>query len=77
MPLQKNEFENVIKDNFQGSKLILTDMLGDQNHYSLEISSPEFEGLSILDAHKLINARLKDYIGNSVHALTILSINII
>ena len=77
MPLKKEFFESIIKSNFKDVKFDLIDMLGDNNHYSLEISSPEFNGLSLLNSHKLINERLKDYIGTHVHALTILSINVI
>lgn len=77
MAIEKTEFENIIKENFPGAKFILNDMVGDGDHYSLEISSPEFEGLSPLKAHRLINEKLKNYIGTTVHALTISSINLI
>jgi stress-induced morphogen len=77
MALKKDIFEDVIKANFKDVKFILTDMVGDEDHYSLEISSPEFEGLSLLKSHRLINEKLKDYLGTKVHALTILSINVI
>lgn len=77
MAIEKKAFEAIIQANFKNVKFILTDMLNDEDHYSLEISSPEFEGLSILASHRLINERLKEYIGTKVHALTILSINII
>jgi stress-induced morphogen len=77
MALKKEVFESVINANFKDVKFILTDMVGDEDHYSLEISSPEFKGLSHLQRHRLINSRLKDYIGSKVHALTILSINVI
>jgi stress-induced morphogen len=77
MALKKELFENIINTSFKDVKFILTDMVGDGDHYSLEITSPEFEKLSLLNSHKLINGRLKDYIGTKVHALTILSINVI
>ena len=77
MALKKEEFEKIIQENFIDAKFILNDMIGDADHYSLEISSPELKGLSLLNAHRLINEKLKDYIGTKVHALTILSINLI
>ena len=77
MALSHNIFQQIINEHFKDVKFILTDIVGDEDHYSLEISSPEFEGLSILKSHRLINERLKDYIGTQVHALTILSINVI
>lgn len=75
MAILKQEFELVLAEKFKGARFILKDTLMDGDHYSLEISSPEFEGLSLLKAHRLINDRLKDYIGTKVHALTILKIN--
>ena len=77
MALSHNIFQQIINEHFKDVKFILTDIVGDEDHYSLEISYPEFEGLSILKSHRLINERLKDYIGTQVHALTILSINVI
>lgn len=75
MAIQKAEFEAIIASKFNDVKFTLTDMVGDEDHYSLQISSPEFNGLSLIQSHRLINERLKDYIGTKVHALTIISIN--
>lgn len=77
MPLNQDEFSQVIESSFKEAKFILIDMLGDKNHYSLEITSPEFTDLSLLESHRLINSKLKNYIGTQVHALTILSVNVI
>ena len=71
MALAKEEFEEIIKQSFPDSSFILNDMVGDGDHYSLEISSIEFENLSTLKAHRIINEKLKDFIGSKVHALTI------
>lgn len=77
MAIKKDEFEHIILSRFKEAKFILTDIVGDEDHYSLQISSPEFLNLSLLQSHRLINERLKDYIGTKVHALTITSINLI
>lgn len=77
MALERSLFEEIIKNSFKEAKFILTDMVEDGEHYSLELSSPEFNNLSLLQSHRLINERLKDIIGIKVHALTILSINLI
>ena len=77
MAIKKDEFEQIIALRFKEAKIILTDIVGDEDHYSLQISSPEFANLSLLQSHRLINEKLKDYIGTKVHALTITSINLI
>lgn len=75
MAIQKEKFEQIISQKFPGAVFILTDLVGDMDHYSLEISSPEFDGLKLLESHRLINERLKEYIGTQVHAFTISKIN--
>ena len=77
MAIKKDEFEQILHSRFKKAKIILIDIMGDEDHYSLEISSPEFADLSLLQSHRLINEKLKDYIGTKVHALTITSINLI
>lgn len=75
MAIKKSELEKVIKEKFTNAIFILTDIAGDEDHYSIQISSPEFNNLSLIQSHRLINEKLKDYIGSQVHAFTILSIN--
>ena len=40
-------------------------------HYEVTIVSAAFEGLSLLDQHRLVNEALRDLIGKEVHALAI------
>jgi len=38
-------------------------------HYHVLIVSPRFEGLTVLEQHKLVNGALSDLIGGAIHAL--------
>ncbi len=40
-------------------------------HYEVTIVSAAFEGLSLLEQHRLVNEALRDLIGEEVHALAI------
>ena len=40
-------------------------------HYEVTIVSAAFEGLSLLDQHRLVNEALRDLIGREVHSLAI------
>ena len=38
-------------------------------HYHVLIVSPRFEGLTVLEQHKLVNEALRDLIGGAIHAI--------
>ena len=40
-------------------------------HYDVLIVSAEFEGISLLDRHRLVNDALRDLIGREIHALAL------
>eukprot|EP00808_Paulinella_micropora_P030574 g37694.t1 len=44
---------------------------GGGSHYTIKISSPAFEGKSLIACHKLVYAALGDMMGGDIHALAI------
>jgi BolA family transcriptional regulator, general stress-responsive regulator len=40
-------------------------------HYDVLIVSAEFEGISLLDRHRLVHEALRDLIGREIHALAL------
>lgn len=71
MAISHTDFSNLIKDKFPNAKFKITDLLGDEDHYLLEIADPAFEGKSRVSQHQMINQALEGYIGTIIHALTI------
>jgi stress-induced morphogen len=69
MSIKKSEFENIIATNFPNSHFEVIDTVGDEDHYRVKITSPEFTNLTRLAKHRLINSRLKNYIGAKIHAV--------
>ncbi|MCZ6902143.1 MAG: ribosome silencing factor, partial [Rickettsia endosymbiont of Ixodes persulcatus] len=49
------ELEKILKESFPNSIIKITDLLGDQDHYALEISDVQFNGLSLINQHKLVD----------------------
>ena len=49
----------------------IKDLMGDNNHYSANIKSKMFNGLSKIDQHKLVYKALKGKMGNELHALSL------
>ncbi len=65
-----NKFYADIEEKFPNSNVKINDLAGDGEHLEVVISSPEFENLSIMQCHRLLNTRLKDWVGEKIHAVT-------
>ena len=57
--------------NFKKSKIEVNDMTGQNNHFSILVLSKKFEGISLIDRHKMIYSIFKKEIINEIHALQI------
>jgi len=44
---------------------------GSETHFMVLLVSEEFEGKSLIDQHKMVNATLKEEFATSIHALSI------
>ena len=74
MAVTVNELEQAVMAVFPESKIIIKDLVGDGDHYSLEIISERFRGKSLVEQHKMVNQALKFCLGSSLHALQIKTI---
>ena len=71
MTSKKEELETMITKAFPEAKVEIIDLAGDDNHYSLIITSNRFSGISRIDQHKMVYEALDGKMGNELHALTI------
>ena len=69
MPLTRDTIETMVKEAFPEADIVLTDMAGDNDHWSLEIMDKAFEGKSRIAQHKMVYAALQGTMGNELHAL--------
>ncbi|NP_001003557.2 bolA-like protein 1 [Danio rerio] len=44
---------------------------GSESHFKVLVVSPQFEGLSLLQRHRLVNETLKEELSTCIHALSI------
>ena len=68
MPITQTELENVLKSNFPNGQITCRDLMGDQNHWEVNIVDPVFEGLSRVQQHKMVQ---RSVIEHDIHALSI------
>ena len=69
MPIEQNRLENLLKDKFPNSKIIIEDLAGDNDHYSVFIKSSLFNDLSKIKQHQLVYKSLDGLMDNELHAM--------
>lgn len=72
MAISSTELEKILLQSFPHAKITITDLVGDQDHYSLEIEDVAFIGHSLINQHKIVKNSLATVLGNNkLHAITI------
>ena len=66
--------ENLIKKKIPDAKIDIKDLVGDNNHFSAEITSKEFNGKTRLEQHKMVYNALSEELKEELHALSIKTI---
>ncbi len=66
-----NEIKSRIEAALPGASADVVDTAGDNNHFRAVVTAPQFEGLSRIDQHKLVNEVFRGELGGSIHALSI------
>ena len=61
----------MIEDAIPDSRVMITDLRGDGDHYAAEIISHAFEGKSRVQQHQMVYEALQGKMGNELHALAI------
>jgi stress-induced morphogen len=71
MPIEQETLKTMILDAIPDAEIKLSDMVGDSDHYYLEITSSIFNDKSLIQQHKIVNKALTSCLGTSLHALKI------
>jgi stress-induced morphogen len=69
MPIEQKKLESLIADKFPESKILVEDLAGDNNHYSVTIESSKFNGLSRIQQHQLVYQSLDGLMDAKLHAM--------
>ena len=69
MPIEQKKLESLIADKFPESKILVEDLAGDNNHYSVIIESSKFNGLSRIQQHQLVYQSLDGLMDAELHAM--------
>ena len=69
MPIEQKKLESLIADKFPESKILVEDLAGDNNHYSVTIESSKINGLSRIQQHQLVYQSLDGLMDAELHAM--------
>ena len=61
----------LIKKGIQNSEVSVVDLKGTGDHFSALIISDLFEGVGLVDRHKMVYNTISDVITNQIHAMQI------
>jgi stress-induced morphogen len=69
MGMKAAEIEKLIKEALPDADVTITDLAGDDEHWSAVVSSTAFKGKTRVQQHQMIYAALKGNMGGVLHAL--------
>ncbi len=71
MPMSGTEIEAMIREALPDAQIELTDLAGDNDHWSATIVSESFRGKPKVKQHQMVYAALKGKMGGELHALAL------
>ncbi|MFM7084060.1 MAG: BolA/IbaG family iron-sulfur metabolism protein [Hyphomicrobium sp.] len=69
MPMTAEEITKKIKDKIPDAQVHLTDLAGDNDHWSAHVTSAAFHGLTKVRQHQLVYDAFNGQMGDVLHAL--------
>ena len=71
MAMNVKDIEALIKKKLPDAKIVIKDLVGDNNHFSAEIVSKLFNGKTRIEQHKMVYNSLSEELKEDLHALSI------
>ena len=69
MAIQKNELLEILQNKFPNGDIKITDTVGDEDHYLIEIIDDIFAGKSKIEQHKIVHLALESILHTRLHAI--------
>ena len=69
--MEEKEVQALLENDFPNSDIAIVDTRGSGDHFEIMVVSDNFEGVPILERHKMIHSALGDNLGGAIHAVEI------
>ena len=73
MAIEQVKLENLLKEKFPDANILVKDIVGDNNHYSVTIKSKVFNDLNRVQQHQLVYQSLDGLMDSELHAMQLLT----
>ncbi len=71
MTMTCEELKELLERNLPDSAVEVTDLTGTSDHFGVDVTSPAFEGLSLIEQHKLVQEACGMHLTTTIHAIQI------
>ena len=65
------EVQKILEAAFPGAWVSVEDMTGTNDHFEIVVTSGVFQGLSLIEQHKVVHAALAAHMDKGIHAVKI------
>ena len=72
----ENKIKKILENKIKNSQIFVRDMTGNNNHFNLIVISNIFEGLTLIEQHKIVYKALDSLITKEIHALQLKTITL-
>ena len=69
MPIEQEDLLNIIKKNFPQAVIRINDLVGDKDHYRIEITDSQFSNMTKIQQHKIVYKALENVLHKQLHAI--------
>ena len=74
MAISEDKLRQILESSFKDADIAIKDLVGDNDHYRVEIKSSQFNNKSRIEQHKIVNKALATELKGELHALQIKTI---
>lgn len=69
--LSVTDVKKLLETSFPDGQIRVIDLTGTSDHFGVDVTSTRFEGLSLIEQHKLVHAAVGAHLTEAIHALDI------
>ena len=69
--LSTEDVRKLIEQGIPSSTAEVSDLTGTSDHFGVTVTSPSFEGKSLIEQHKMVQASLGEHLTTTIHAVDI------
>lgn len=71
MAIEQKELYEIVKLSFPNATVKIVDLVGDKDHYRIEIIDKNFVNKSKIQQHRIVHKALDSVLNNRLHAIEI------